>query len=95
MSNDANRFQQFAWFAIDSWMVPLYLTIAMAMLVNMLGVAALSGIGVLVLSLFVVLFCVVRERFGLDLLILVTTELLLCHHWAGDKKYTPEFIAFI
>jgi ABC-type multidrug transport system fused ATPase/permease subunit len=53
MSNDANRFQQFAWFAIDSWMVPLYLTIAMAMLVNMLGVAALSGIGVLVLSLFV------------------------------------------
>ena len=52
MSNDANRFQQFAWFAINAWMIPVYLTIAMVMLVRMLGLAALSGILVLVCSLF-------------------------------------------
>ena len=41
-----------AWFAINAWMIPVYLTIAMVMLVRMLGLAALSGILVLVCSLF-------------------------------------------
>ena len=69
MSNDANRFQEFGWFAISMWLVPVYLTVAIALLINMLGISALSGIVVLVVSL------VINKRMMMRLHKLRTTQL--------------------
>ena len=53
MSNDSNRFPEFSWFAVSIWMVPVYLGVALAMLISNLGAAALSGLAVLTVSLYV------------------------------------------
>eukprot|EP01051_Picozoa_sp_SAG22_P014343 SAG22_NODE_1727_length_3711_cov_8.805925_1_plen_441_part_10 len=50
MSNDANRFPEAAW-CMQQVMVPVYLSVALALLIINLGVAALSGIVVLIISL--------------------------------------------
>jgi predicted membrane channel-forming protein YqfA (hemolysin III family) len=50
MSNDANRFPEFSIFVIRIWMVPIYLSIALAQLFQLLGPAALAGVVVLILG---------------------------------------------
>ena len=50
MSNDANRFPEFAW-CLNQTAVPIYLGVALTMLISNLGVAALSGIVVLLICL--------------------------------------------
>ena len=83
MSNDANRFQEFGWFAISMWLVPVYLAVAIAMLINMLGVSALSGIVVLVISL------AINKRMMMRLHKLRTTQL----HQTDDRvKQTNEAV---
>jgi ABC-type multidrug transport system fused ATPase/permease subunit len=83
MSNDANRFQEFGWFAISMWMVPVYLAVAIGLLINMLGASALSGIVVLVISL------AINKRMMLRLHKLRTTQL----HQTDDRvKQTNEAV---